>query len=379
MLSTTYFGNRVLGIFAAAFAVNCTRSSSLPDAAVDAAPVYVQGPHAPIPQIPNQGGGVFAHVKLITINFADDPHEAELSRFGDWVVTSNWWHSVGSEYGVGPGTHQHVHLTAKAPAHVGNSGPTDFITAKLADGTLPSGAEYLYMVFYPPQTVVDLAIPCAGFKDMNSQAYHEAMDGPPSYSYAVVPSCSKESIARIEIGAAHELIEAATDPVPSSPTYQFPETSPQFPATSAWVGEVADQCDGPYSEAGFYAPTSWSNAAVAAGTDPCVPAPLGPFFDASMTPDTITVAAGGSVEFEVEGWSTAPVDDWQVRAESYPGFPYGFTAQVSLDVATLNNNRRAKLTATAPPGASTGDVSTIYLVSQNGQISHYWPAMITVQ
>jgi hypothetical protein len=325
--------------------------------------------------MPNRGGGVLAHVDLVTITYQDDPHETTLAAFGDWVVASTWWRAVGGEYGVGPGTHHHVRLAQNAPAHVADADIPQFLAARIADGTLPSvaGHDYLYEIFYPPQTVVELALPCSTFSNMNSEAYHSSAGGAKPFAYAVVPSCSAETVSTIELGAAHELIEAATDPDPVvHPTYQFP-------SSSAWAGEVADLCNMPYSEAGFTAPTSWSNAAAAAGGDPCAPAQPGAFFDVSLAPAERTAAAGSSVTFTLQAWSSAPIDAWTVTAVAQPDGQAGFAPILALPATTVANGDTATLTASVPAGTASGSSGHIYLISSRGNEERYWPAMLTAQ
>src|SRR5207249_3243673 len=131
--------------------------------------------------------------------------------------------------------------------------------------------------------------------------------------YAVVPACSSgaNALAYVEVGASHELIEAATDPLPlTDPEWAL--IDPANPWT-VLAGEVADFCEivSYVQDSGYVLQRSWSNAAARAGTDPCVPAPSRPFYDTSTTPSTVQhVAAGASVTFTLRGFSEAPTADW---------------------------------------------------------------------
>ncbi len=356
------------------FAGCASHSAAAPDAfeSSDAPNGFQPGPHEPIPQMPNNGGAILDHVQLITLSFADDPHRPTLDAFSDWVVQSQWWSTVGTQYAVLGGSHVAVDLTDNAPVEVTDADIQAFITSKLGDATLSANPESLFMIYYPPQTTVDLAIPCSGFDNMNSQAYHSSANG---FRYAVIPSCSAESIANIELGAGHELIEAATDPDPlTAPAFQF--------VSGAWQGEVADLCDLPHEEGGYVVPTVWSNAQAAAGGDPCAPAAAGTFFDASATPSTATVAAGSTISLDIRGWSTAPMSDWQLLATAYPGYP-GFTASVSLAERTLNNDSATTLEVGVPANATSGATSFVYVESELGANGaggfRYWPVSITAK
>ena len=56
--------------------------------------------HAPFPQVPNQGGALLRHPRVVTITYADDPHRVDIDSFARWVTTSQWLITVGAEYGI---------------------------------------------------------------------------------------------------------------------------------------------------------------------------------------------------------------------------------------------------------------------------------------
>jgi hypothetical protein len=77
---------------------------------------FATAPHAPLPAVPQHGGlAPFGNVNLVTVSFSDTPEDSAIQSFGDWVITSNYWLTVGQDYGVGAGTHQHVRLTDPTP------------------------------------------------------------------------------------------------------------------------------------------------------------------------------------------------------------------------------------------------------------------------
>src|SRR5207302_1966609 len=80
------------------------------------------------------------------------------------------------------------------------------------------------------------------------------------------------------------------------------------------AGEVADLCDGEalIKSGTFTVQRIYSNAAAAAGTNPCVPEdPDAVWNDVTVEPATMpTIAAGASVTFKLTGWSTSQIPDW---------------------------------------------------------------------
>src|SRR5205823_2669195 len=58
------------------------------------------GPHLPLPVVPNPGNPVIAHPSIVPIFFSDHPYKTELKAFTAWVMTSDWYASTLSEYGI---------------------------------------------------------------------------------------------------------------------------------------------------------------------------------------------------------------------------------------------------------------------------------------
>src|SRR5262249_54151560 len=126
----------------------------------------------------------------------------------------------------------------------------------------------------------------AGFHTATPQT--AAMDAP-QVVIALSWSCTPSSLLLTPLDTAtivhtHELVEAATDPFPSS---GFSTTDP---ASAAWQlrfgGEVGDMCEGfprrifRPADVGYFIQRSWSNAQMSGFHDPCVPLIPndGPFF-----------------------------------------------------------------------------------------------------
>jgi hypothetical protein len=271
------------------------------------------------------------------------------------------------------------------PAAVNTADTESYLAAKIADGTLPGGVQtkatnYLYMIFYPPSTTMtdlDPSETCAATQDIGGAAWHQSVNqANQSFAYAVIPSCTKEGVPLLEVASSHELIEAMTDAFPLvTASYQMPSTSPWYV-----VGEVGDLCEfmSPVVEGGHTLTRVWSNSAAAKSQWPCIPAPPGPFFDVSVSPDTVqSVAAGKSITLPVTGWSTEPTSHWSMQA--YPLSYGGFTPTVSLGSSTMNNGMSTTLTVGVPNGAPSGSQAWVLLYSMRGnEPTSIWPVAIDV-
>src|ERR1700722_7467484 len=131
------------------------------------------------------------------------------------------------------------------------------------------------------------------------------------------------------ITSAHELIEAATDPISTDTTAGY-YLNLDDPNTWGWNdiegGEVADMCVDLYGigqdEANdtiggtsFTVQRIWSNAQAAAGGDPCNPiVSAKPYFNASPAQEVFILNVGGSVTFEAHAFSTGPTSNWTLMA-----------------------------------------------------------------
>ena len=342
----------------------------------DAGPPFA-ATHAPLPQVPDQGGPILAAPHLITIDFSGFTLDSNVSAFGDFVVTSSWLTTTGAEYGVGAGTHTHVSLTDAAPASLAVADVENYLSQKITDGTLPGGVQSqptndLYMIFYPPSTsITDLgnAALCAANPAGSWQVGpvdHDGTSAGPRFAYAIITTCPGEGTLGVDWTAAEVLMSAATDPYRlSNPAYILPATSPWFP----WDDQVGYMCDymPPVVESGYSLPPVWSNANVRAGTWPCAPVQTGTYFNVSVSPDvTQTIAAGAAITVPVTGWSTASMPAWTVTATAAcDGFTP--TATLASGASTMNNGGATELTITVPAGTPSGSLGVVRLhSSRNG-------------
>ncbi len=358
-----------------------------PDAAVpprvDAFVPFVMAPHGPATIVPNQGGRRLVSPQLVPIFFADDPDSTTLEAHAHWMATSSWLPTVGAEYGIGAATVLGVVRLPQAAPDTMNTAQMEALLAHgMADHTIPVPAsgqldEVLFILYFPAHTIISdpmIGTSCTAFGGYHTET--TTSDGR-AFSYAVIPSCGAFStfltdLEAREEAAAHEVIEAATDPLwSSSPGWALSQTGSDL---SPWLlagAELADLCEyrvGDYAvvrEAGFIGPRVWSNAAAALNDrDPCVPAPLGePYQSVTVTPSTIQgVAAGGRITFAVDAWSNVAVPSFRLDLAFNPASTMGqFVPDATLDRNIVNNGEHAVLTVTVPTSAVSGDYGVVYI------------------
>ena len=139
------------------------------------------------------------------------------------------------------------------------------------------------------------------------------------------------------------------------------------------MAESGDFCVGTrYREGAFYYQRVYTNGAVAAGGDPCVPGLDVPYYNTHTEKGWYGVT--GTTKISVTGWSTDKVGDWVVTAfvaghGSSNGAPAltlngtGSTIVGGSAFPTLNDGRVVTLGVTFPPGSPPGSYATILIHS----------------
>jgi hypothetical protein len=402
---------RLSVVFACAVACACSGGGGQPDggddagAEAEAAAIPYPAPHAPMPKAVNSGGSVIAAPKLVTISFQNDPLQSAIDAFSSQLASSpNYWKGAVSEYGVGPVTQVVYHAAETPPANLADSDVQAWLTNKIqTDNTFPQpDASTIYTLYYPSGTNVTMGsgITCGQF-----QGYHDSYalstdGGSVNVIYAIVPRCPPPPVQgvtdadQMTAEASHELVEAATDPLPSSkPAYITVD-----PDSHAWEllagGEVGDLC-GAFPDS-FYKPTGfdhlvqrvWSNANAAAGHDPCEPDGTTPYFNAApLVNDTITIQVGGvptktkgikvpigqSVDVELDLYSDAPTSGpWKVTVMDITSAFFGGKPALSfvLDKNTGQNGDKITMTVTLLRNVIGG--APFWIQSDLGTSSTVW-------
>lgn len=342
-----------------------------PELEPDAGP-FQPAPHVPLPIVYPHTGIVLSSMQLVTITYVDYAAGPDVVAFGDALVGSSWYRTVGTEYGMASASHvQHVTLGA-APATLGR----DQIAATIAD--LVAGDpdlvkpaaidnQVLYLIYIPPSVARGSGLGAV-------RGYHEMLtvDGV-RFPIAVVFDDGK-GLTATTMRAAHQVVNAATNPYvpPRDGYYADP------PKTDPWRlmrREIADLCEGEDAviEGAFAFPRIYSNSAAIAGLPPCSPImPGDSWSDVTAEPSQLQpVSPGGSVKFRLTGWSTSPLPDWKVRVAAADSSNFSndeMRPELSSD--TINNNVTVTLTLHVPVEASSGAAGGVEVLSGSNQ--HPW-------
>jgi hypothetical protein len=326
---------------------------------IDAAP-FAESSHPSPLAIPSAGGAVLASPRIAVVTFADYSFADSIEAMADFIPTSQWLAAVSSEYGVGtPRVVAKVRLADPAPVFASATAFAAWITTQ----SLPA-ADFYAFVFPPDAEFED---PQIGALCNEFTGYHDAQGT--SYTYAVVGTCPKHVAGLTDAEQAervfsHELVEAMTNPFGNG----YAARDAELPYTYVEGGELADVCDGVAREGGFVFARSWSNAAAAAGRDPCQPGSSTYF---NVSPSSLVVqhvAAGSSVAIQLTGFSTASTSDWVL--EDVPG-QREFLPQVAIDATQMNNGRTATMTISVPASAPPGSTATFLLRSFHADDTAY--------
>ncbi|HEY1956236.1 MAG TPA: hypothetical protein VGH28_11495 [Polyangiaceae bacterium] len=362
------------------------------------------------PQVRNLGKGpVFATPRVVPIFFQSDDagFTAQLTTFLNAMAASTFWGPQVSEYGVGKLTiAAPVTLAQTPPAALASSDIRAWVATELAsDASFPQpDASTIYAIFYPSGTTVtsNNGTSCVDFWAFHSEASFQNQ----LVSYAVAPRCAKfpqgfygaslTGVDAVSAPISHEIIEASTDPFgPTEIAWASPDDAHAYWPLLAGGPEVTDYCY-PF-EASYYAPSdvghsvarSWSNAAAAAGHDPCVPADAIPYFNAMpVMPDDVTVTSptakgtakglrlpvGTSKTIDLDLFSDAPTSGpWTVSVD-----PFSASLALTLDRTKGQNGEKLHLTVTAKTKSPDGWDGILIESSLAGR-NNYWLAYVTNQ
>jgi hypothetical protein len=302
-----------------------------PDAPIDANPFgepssTYPGFSIPRPQVEDLGGPHMPSVHVVPIFYADDTAAATHSDFLTKFAASPYWTQMVGEYGVGAlSIETPVVLATNAPATLADTDLQTLLTGAL-DGTHPEYgavdsatlASTIYL-FHTPATTRATGPGGAFTSCVHVLGYHShfALPSTDQAMYAIVYDCAPQSflsttLQQTTAAISHELVEAATDPQnPGKLAWAgiVPVTTPW--STAGNGSELGDMCQDLASS--WYAPAdlgymiqrSWSNAAMLAFHDPCVPHPPGGTEIPVGSSNTVTI------EFASDGPTGGP---WTIAA-----------------------------------------------------------------
>jgi hypothetical protein len=336
-------------------------------------------PHAPMPRVLRHSGTVLTNLQLVTLTFEGYAARDLVERFGEMIVGSSWYTTVGAEYGVRRGTHLAPVRLGPAPASLTRTEVATLIQQLITDDVVPRPAaianQRLYLLYIPPTVVrgADLA---------GIIGYHEmvTLDGL-RFPIAVVIDSAGDGGALPTLTAAHQLINAVTNPY-DAPNDGFYADPPMIDPWHLARGEVADLCEGeaPIVEGAFALPRVYSDSAAVIGKPPCIPMVPGDTWNAvTADPSTMQmVPRGGSVTFELTGWSTEEVADWQLGTR-VADFSQLTEAQMRPELSNdmINNGLTVNLTLHVPANALRGAAGGVYVLS--GANQHRWAVGFVVR
>jgi hypothetical protein len=268
-----------------------------------------------LPTAVTRGGPVLAAARIQPIYFAGFTYQPAIDGFLADLAQSRYWVDTTAEYGVGrptilPGDASVVPVQAT----INVASIPGLLSRALADHQAalgPPRGDTIYTLFFPSGTKIE----GGGFTLCDPgapSAFHAELSlSQTRVPVIVIPGCTTfpghpelTGAAALTPALSHELIEAATDP--------FPSTAPAFLETddrhAMWAialsgGEVADLCENEApnlvtpDELGYPVQRSWSNAAARGTGGPCVPVPAGEtYFNAvARLPDNVEFQRDGAV------------------------------------------------------------------------------------
>ena len=379
-------------------------------------------PHPALPQLVNQANGkVLATPKLYLVVYPGYAHTANLQTFAQALGKTPYWTATTQEYGVGAIDYAGMkELTETAPAKITDTEVASFIGSKITSGELGTpDTSTIYAIFYPETTTISSSsggigggTSCSSFGGYHSDTTLTVDGKAANYAFAVLPTCASfgnlTGIDGLTGAASHELIEAVTDPFPSTrmgADSAFATVDSDHFIWNIFGGtEAGDLCA---QEADAFAKLSgfdftvqrtWSNKAAKAGHNPCVPAAASAYFQSgpvqnddvmfTLPPNFgggdvatkgVTIPVGKSKAIEVDLFSDGPTSGpWTVSAEdTLAKFGAGATLDFAWDRTTGVNGEKLHLTvtvksaSTAVPGAHP-----FTIVSTLGSKRAIWPGLV---
>ena len=372
-----------------------------------------------LPTVVSYGGPVLVAPRVQAIYLPGFAFESEVDTFLASLQTSIYWPAVVAEYGVGPLSVLPSHVSSvSAPPTIAISdsqlGGIDNLFAQLmtADAAVlgaPSG-DTIYALFFPPTTTftssgVAFCLPTS----LHGFHFESAASGT-RLAVVVIPSCTNFpggpgtpdliGFSALTPAISHELVEAATDPfLDSAPAFADTDAAHAMWSIEIGGGKVGDLCanEAPNrvipSDIGFPVQRMWSNAAVQAGTGPCVPVPPGELFFVGVPdlPDRVVVQQRHGMTVTVPALSAAvgaaatvgvtfrsPGDmrnAWRVAAVE--DHDRGATLSKVFSLTTGIQGQRLQIGVT-PTEVSAG-IFPLVVISANRDAFHLWIGAIQRQ
>jgi hypothetical protein len=401
-----------------------------PDAGEAGAPSQSAPPPYPAtlpsaPQVKSSGGTVLTTPRIVPVLFPGETDAAAITDAIARYAASAEWALATAQYGVGPvAVAGAVQSVDPLPDGLTTPALGTWIEGRL-DGTHPEWgpvdqstiASSIYVLYPPAGTTLyapqqDPADPMVtslcGPHPWDPMAWHWQTTPAPgpyvAFAFAVVGRCSFDAtpvMDRVTAATTHELVEAATDPLfVTSRAYASLDDEHAFWMELTGGGEIADLCAQDSADlvrppdVGYAVQRTWSNAAAAAGHDPCVPSLGlgGAYFNVTAdAPDVfydpyvgvsvngVAIPPGQSRTIDVHLYSDAPTGAWKVTAADPNAAAGGATLlRMTLDRDTGTNGDVLHLTIS--PQFQGRDATALYeLDSTLGSTTQRWYGEIVVR
>jgi hypothetical protein len=347
---------------------------------------FATASHYAFPPLPMaSSAGVITIPRIVTVSPPGDAAASDIAAFGGDVPGSAWFSAWSNEYGVGT-ARPSVAITGAALPEMPAGGYTEAtmdsyvgaaITAASAAPT-PDG-HTLYVLLLPIGVFYEHDGSC------KYDGYHSTFGGSGD-GVAFVQRCGTPPFGVSDLDnltkiASHEIAEAATDTGGVGWILQTSSTQP-------WTGNVWATADGSFGaeigdmcglqtrvvEDAYTYQRIYSNAALPADGDPCVPPLPLTYYNTSTAQGWYAGATGTTVAIPVTGWSSGPSDDWyvsgstRVSSQPAPGFSYALSSPAERfndagHYHAMNNGQTQTLNVTIPPAAAHGSFISIMLLS----------------
>jgi hypothetical protein len=364
--------------------------------------------HPAPPQVVSWGGPVMSAPKVVPVFFAGDDRDtvAALEDFEARVGSTEYWAATTKEYGVGQlGSLAPVELGEKARANLDDRDIQAWLAKKLNsnDPAFPAADDNtLYVLHYPAGATVSIGPDqsCVSFGGYHSHITLDAAHGNQHVPYAVIPRCGTfgalNGVDAVTGTISHELVEAATDPLPmTTPAYADVDDAHGFWSSVLGGGETGDMCAQfpgsftRFAELPYVVQRSWSNRAALAGKDPCVPAMPGSVYFNSVPEmdDDMNVALQGQTS-TVKGIRLQPghsrTVDVDLFSEGDTGGAWtvavrelgsGGKVGLALDRNQGQNGDKLHLTVSVKANAKHGS-SAFIMTSKLGRTTNYWVGFV---
>jgi hypothetical protein len=348
---------------------------------------FTPAPHLAFPSLQPGTGKHLDPLVLVTIVAANDSLAAELFAFSDALAGSAWWRTIAAAYGL--------HATVTSVHHTGaaiTANPTQaqmiaYIQQAITDGAPAPNGNTCYLLYLPDGVAISTSLPYSAYHAPFPASGQGLGDGWAVVSRSTPFGGGETQLDELTRVASHEIAEAATDPTWRSDAIAAPST-PVW-SGSVWTElqspgpiEAGDLCEGSRthetaSGLAFDYQRIYSNAAAAAGGDPCIPSVTGPYYAAGPSVEWTAIPAGQTTMIPIVGWSTAPTDDWLVLAvpvEASAGFHAAIDQLLPVSSPLgqelspcrgegMNDGVTANVAVTPPAAAGSGDWAVIELES----------------